>query len=49
MTTRTLQKLKKDLKAYVSDIAFGIGRSERKFWCQTYLRVTGLGFLYQVI
>ena len=49
MKTRLLEKLKRDLEAYVSDIASGIGRSERKFWCQTYLRVTGLGFLYQAI
>jgi hypothetical protein len=28
MKTRTLQKLKRDLEAYVSDIASGIGRSE---------------------
>ena len=38
MKSRTLRKLKRDLKAYVSGIASGIGRSERKFWCQTYLR-----------
>jgi SRSO17 transposase len=38
MKTRHLEKLKRDLEAYVSDIASGIGRSERKFWCMTYLR-----------
>ena len=38
MKTRNLQKLKTNLDAYVADIASGIGRSERKFWCMTYLR-----------
>jgi SRSO17 transposase len=38
MNARKLQRLKRDLEAYVSDIASGIGRSDRKFWCQTYLR-----------
>jgi hypothetical protein len=38
MNARKLQRLKKDLDAYVADIASGIGRSERKFWCETCLR-----------
>ncbi len=36
--TRKRPKLKKDLEAYVADIASDIGRSERKFCCMTYLR-----------
>ncbi|MEN9666456.1 MAG: hypothetical protein RLZZ326_2819 [Planctomycetota bacterium] len=40
MKTRHLEKLKRGLEAYVSDIASAIGRSERKFWCMTY--VSGL-------
>jgi len=38
MKTRKLEKLKRDLEGYVSDIASGIGRREATFWCMTYLR-----------
>jgi len=38
MKTRNLQKLKKNLESYVADIASGLGRSEWKFWCISYLR-----------
>jgi SRSO17 transposase len=38
MNARKLQQLKADLLSFVEDVAAGIGRSERKHWCMTYLR-----------
>lgn len=38
MNARKLHKLKNEMQAFVEDVAAGIGRSERKHWCSTYLR-----------
>jgi SRSO17 transposase len=38
MNARKLQNLKARLQSFVADVAAGIGRSERTFWCTTYLR-----------
>jgi SRSO17 transposase len=38
MNARKLHKLKNEMQAFVEDVAAGIGRSERRHWCSTYLR-----------
>jgi SRSO17 transposase len=38
MNARKLHKLQREMQAFVEDVAAGIGRSERKQWCSTYLR-----------
>ena len=38
MNARKLQNLKSRLQSFVEDVTAGIGRSERKYWCTTYLR-----------
>ncbi len=38
MNARKLHNLKNEMQAFVEDVAAGIGRSERKHWCSTYLR-----------
>jgi SRSO17 transposase len=38
MNARKLHTLKNEMQAFVEDVAAGIGRSERKQWCSTYLR-----------
>lgn len=38
MNTRKLENLKAELQSFVEDVTAGIGRSERKHWCSTYLR-----------
>jgi hypothetical protein len=37
MKARKVENLKTDLQAFVEDVAAGIERSERKFWCSRYL------------
>ena len=38
MNARKLQNLKSRLLSFVEDVTPGIGRSERRYWCTTYLR-----------
>lgn len=38
MNARKLQNLKSRLQSFVEDVTAGIGGSERKYWCTTYLQ-----------